>query len=204
MSYHHLLLAASAAFFCAAPAMAADAPQAVSAAPSADVTASTATAHKKILVVFYSRTGHTKKIALDLAKKIDADTEEVVDTKDRSGAMGYMIAGKDASGEKTTEILPSTANPANYTLVVIGTPIWAWNMTPAIRAYITAHKAEFKNVAFFTSAGSTKPDKIVKKLEALSGKTAKASAGFFDKDQTEKHKAAYAGKLDAFAKALLK
>ena len=32
---------------------------------------------KKILVIYYSRTGNTKKVAEDLARKLHADIEEV-------------------------------------------------------------------------------------------------------------------------------
>ncbi len=199
---HHIILTASSMLFCALPVLAAEPEQTAATPAPAQTAASTAPARKKTLVVFYSRTGHTKQIAQDLAKLLDADTEQVVDKKDRSGAMGYLVAGKDASGEKLAEIETVKLNPASYDLVVIGTPVWAWNMTPAIRTYITNNKDSLKAVAFFTAAGGTKPDKIIKKLEELSGKTTKASAGFFDKELTEKHKAAYEAKLKAFADKL--
>ena len=37
----------------------------------------------KILVVYYSKTGNTKKIGEELAKKLNADVEEVIDLKNR-------------------------------------------------------------------------------------------------------------------------
>jgi flavodoxin len=42
---------------------------------------------KKILVVYYSRTGMTKKLANSIANLLFADIEEIVDTKNRSGLM---------------------------------------------------------------------------------------------------------------------
>ena len=38
---------------------------------------------KKILVVYYSRTGVTKKLALSIAQLLQADIEEIIDTKKR-------------------------------------------------------------------------------------------------------------------------
>ncbi|MEI6774938.1 MAG: hypothetical protein WCL18_09565 [bacterium] len=42
---------------------------------------------KKILVLYYSRTGITKKLATFIGDVLDADIEEIVDTKNRSGVM---------------------------------------------------------------------------------------------------------------------
>jgi flavodoxin len=41
--------------------------------------------HPKILVVYYSRTGVTKKLAENIAKELHADGEELVDIKKRKG-----------------------------------------------------------------------------------------------------------------------
>ncbi|MEI8008008.1 MAG: hypothetical protein WCI00_00755 [bacterium] len=39
---------------------------------------------KKILVVYYSRTGMTKKLALSITDMLGADSEEIIDTKKRA------------------------------------------------------------------------------------------------------------------------
>ena len=157
---------------------------------------------KKVLVVFYSRTGNTKKVAEDIARGLNADTEQLIDKKDRSGAGGYLLAGKDAAKEKLAEIDPIKNDPAKYDLVIMGTPIWAWNMTPAVRTYISNNRSSFKDVAFFTTAGGTKPDKIITKMETLSGKKAKAFAGFLASEINSKDTSKYDQKLSAFISSL--
>ena len=157
---------------------------------------------KKVLVVYYSRTGNTKKVAEDVAKALGADIEQLIDKKDYSGAMGYMKAGKDATKEKLAELGPVKTDVSKYGLVVLGTPIWAWNMTPALRTYITNNKASLKDIAVFTTAGGSKPDKIVKKIEDLSGKKAKISAGFLASEINDKDHAKYDAKLNAFVAGL--
>ena len=84
----------------------------------------------KALVVYYSRSGVTRKVAQALAAALGAEIEEIVDTKDRSGAGGWLKAGADASLKRLTAIQPMTKDPAGYDLVVIGTPVWGWTMTP--------------------------------------------------------------------------
>ena len=109
----------------------------------------------KTLVVFYSRTGTTKKVGEALAAKLGADIEEIKDTVNRSGAKGYLLSGRDAMRRKLTTLEPQSKNAFEYDLVVIGTPIWAWNMSAPIRTYVTEQKNNFKNVAFFCTMGGS-------------------------------------------------
>ncbi|MDK2849883.1 MAG: hypothetical protein PWR32_550, partial [Candidatus Woesearchaeota archaeon] len=77
----------------------------------------------KILVVCYSRTGKTRKIANKIAQSLNADFDEIIDQKPRRGFLGFLKAGYDATLGKTTEIT-FTRNPENYDLIILGTPVW--------------------------------------------------------------------------------
>ena len=55
---------------------------------------------KKTLVAYYSRTGTTKKVGEAIAKALKADIDEIIDLKKRSGAIGWVVSGKDASQGK--------------------------------------------------------------------------------------------------------
>ena len=46
----------------------------------------------KILNVYYSRTGNTKTVTEFLANQLDADIEEIVDKKARTGVVGAASA----------------------------------------------------------------------------------------------------------------
>lgn len=107
---------------------------------------------KKILVVYYSRTGHTKKIAEEISKNLNADIDEIIDLKDRKGMKGYITGGKDAIEKKLTEIRFSK-EPKNYDLVIVGTPNWAKTMPPAVRTYLEKNK-NIKQIAFFCTYGN--------------------------------------------------
>jgi flavodoxin len=120
----------------------------------------------KSLVVYYTRTGTAKFVAETVAAELGSDVEEVVDLKKREGKLGWLSAGKDASGEKLTEIAPAKRVPADYDLVILGTPIWAWRPTPAIRTFLNQNDLSGKKVAlFFTSDGN--PKQAVEKTKAL-------------------------------------
>lgn len=120
----------------------------------------------KSLVVYYTRTGTAKFVAETVAAELGSDVEEVVDLKKREGRLGYIGAGRDSMGEKLAEIAPTKRAPADYDLVVLGTPIWAWRPTPAIRTYVKQNDLSGKKVAlFFTSDGN--PKQAVEKTKAL-------------------------------------
>ncbi|MCW3982796.1 MAG: NAD(P)H-dependent oxidoreductase [Candidatus Bathyarchaeota archaeon] len=108
----------------------------------------------KSLVVYYTRTGTTRFVAQTIAAELGADLEEIVDLKKREGKLGWIIGGKDASQKKLTKIAPLKRSPADYDLLVIGTPIWAWAPTPAVRTYISQNDLTGKKVALFYTFGS--------------------------------------------------
>jgi hypothetical protein len=58
----------------------------------------------KPLVVFYSRTGTTKKVASVISDNLNGTLEEIVDTVDRSGISGYAAAREDALLKRNTVI----------------------------------------------------------------------------------------------------
>ncbi len=104
----------------------------------------------KILVAFYSRTGNTKKLGKQIAGLLKADVDEIIDKKDRNGIKGWLGAGKDVLFKKPTKI-KHEKNPEKYDLVIVGTPVWAGTMTPAVKEYL--FKNSFNKIAFFCTFG---------------------------------------------------
>ena len=86
----------------------------------------------KILIVYYSRTGTTKKIAEELSKNFNADLEEIVDKKNRAGAIGWVMSGRDNIKKALTEIEEVKNDPSQYDLVIFGSPNWVGTIAPAI------------------------------------------------------------------------
>jgi len=156
--------------------------------------------NKKILVAYYSKTGNTERLAHDIAARLGADTEKIIDKKKRTGIFGYMFGGRDAMKRRLTEIESIQKNPADYDIVIMGTPIWGWNATPAITTYISLTKDKLKTIAFFMTSGNTEPQKIVQYLEEISGQKALANAMFNEKEL--KNIDVYNRKIDDFIKVM--
>jgi flavodoxin len=131
----------------------------------------------KSLVVFYSRTGITRTVAQSISKALGADLEEIVDMVDRSGMLGYVMAGKDATQKRLTKIKDVKYDPSGYDLVVVGTPVWAWTMSSPIRTYLGSYAGKFKDVAFFATYGGSGADKIFEEMGKMCEKTPKSALG---------------------------
>jgi flavodoxin len=106
---------------------------------------------KKILVVYYSRTGTTKKVAKTIRDNLESDMEEISDKKNRSGIIGWLSAGRDAGRKSLTELNGISKDPSYYDLVIIGSPTWNDTVSTPIRTYINRFKGRLTNVALFTT-----------------------------------------------------
>jgi len=103
----------------------------------------------KVLIVYYSRTGHTQLVAERLAEKFNADLERIIDKKKRTGPIGFTAAGKDAVTSKTTVIDLLKHNPRDYDSILIGGPSWFGNITPAVRTFIMQNDLSGKKIGLF-------------------------------------------------------
>jgi flavodoxin len=136
----------------------------------------------KTLVVFYSRTGNTRRVAEEIQNNLDCDIEEIIDTKNRSGPLGYMKSGRDASSGKLTVLEDITHDPSQYDLLIIGTPLWAWHVATPVRTYIHQNHTIFSKVAFFCTAGGKSFDGAFKDMKELSGLAPIETLGIREKE----------------------
>lgn len=151
---------------------------------------------KDMLVVYYSRTGTTRRVAEALAAELDAELEEVIDTTPRAGAFGYIKAGKDALFKKPTGIEEREKDPAEFGLVLVGTPVWASAVTPAIRTYLQQNGSGIEQPIFFLTTGGTGIDSTFRQMEELCGRKPLATFSLLAR---EVKKDEYAAKVQAFA-----
>ncbi len=139
----------------------------------------------KTLIVFYSRTNVTKKIAEALATQLDADLEQIKSVKSYAGPIGYLMAGREATLRKSTDIEPTAKNPADYDLVVVGTPIWSFNMSSPVRAYLEQQKDNLKKVAFFCTMGGSGDLRAFADMTKAGGQESVARLTLLTKEVTE-------------------
>jgi flavodoxin len=138
------------------------------------------------LVVYFSRTGHCRRIAEEIAVAAGADLDVIRETTVRSGLFGYLRSAREAFQERLADISPTGKDPRRYSLVVLGSPVWAGRLSSPMRAYIAAHKGELPRVALFCSQGGSGAEKVLQTMAELCGQAPVATAFFNDSELAQK------------------
>ena len=135
----------------------------------------------KTLVVYYSRTGNTKRVAECIADALGADLLQLTEQEDRQGARGYVVAGWAAMRRKEAALDPLEKDPGDYDLVVVGTPVWAFTVTPAVRTFLNRYSSSIESTAFFCTMGGSGATRTFQEMESLCGAAPLATLSLNDK-----------------------
>lgn len=150
----------------------------------------------KILVVYYTRTGNVGILAEKISKSLNADIEKIK-TEDYSGFWGYLLGVLDIAFRRKPRI-SFTKNPADYNLIIIGSPIWSEGLAPPIKSYLVQNKGKIKKTAFFCSRGGGEIRKAIKKISKLASEPISV-LNVLEKDIKENN---YKAKLTSFIKEI--
>ncbi len=112
-------------------------------------------ADPRVLVVYYSRSGTTRKVAQCIAAALQCDSEEIVEGRSRSGILGYLRSVIEARRQTPARVALPVRDPSTYDVIVVGTPVWAWSVSSPVRAYMVANQAKFPQ--WHSSARSEMP-----------------------------------------------
>jgi flavodoxin len=153
----------------------------------------------RVLTVYFSRTGATRKVAEEIQARCGGELEPIEDVRSRAGILGYLRSAREALQRIASEIRPATLQPGDFDLVILGTPVWAGHMSSPLRAYLDAHQRELKRVAFFCTLGGSGAANVFTELTALCERTPVATVAVTD---AEIKQGRYGRALDEFAAAL--
>ena len=127
----------------------------------------------KVLVAYFSATGHTKAIAEYLQTALDADLYEIVPQEPYTAAdLDYNTDGCRANREQNDDaarpaISGSVEDMAGYDVVFIGYPIW-WGQAPKIvYTFLESYDLSGKTVVPFCTSGGSGIDGSLAALQAL-------------------------------------
>ena len=152
---------------------------------------------KKTLVVYHSRTGHTRRVAQALGKRLDADLEEIRIVQPMGGALGYAMCAIEAIAGLAPALRPMHKDSAAYELVVVGTPVWFWSLSSPVRSWLERHPLK-RRVAFFCTMGGSGAERVFATMAELAGREPIATLALLEKELD----GALEQKVDAFAQRL--
>ncbi|MCR4763878.1 MAG: NAD(P)H-dependent oxidoreductase [Lachnospiraceae bacterium] len=126
------------------------------------------------VIIYYSMSENTAYVAerireglLDQLRKDDrkagTGTEPVVDViriapvkaYPDSGSGKFLWGGKSAVMKEKPALQPYQFDADKYDRIIIGTPVWAWTMSPPIRSFIEENRDQLKDrqIGVFVCSG---------------------------------------------------
>lgn len=149
----------------------------------------------KILVISYSLSGTTKRVAEQLADMLEAERRDIVDARPRRGRLRHMVAGFEAIAKGLPSIRID-CEPTDYELVVVGSPVWGRTMASPVRTFLFQYGLRLNRAAVFCTMGRFGAKPALDEMRALCHSPA---APTFSARQRDVRKQRHLGALREFA-----
>lgn len=107
---------------------------------------------KKSLIVYYTCTGLTKKVAEVIKEKANGDIFEIELEKPYTKLSAYTVGIIHTRNGYNPKI-KNNIDISKYDTIFLGTPIWAYTLSPALRSFIVEHSLKGKKVIPFCTDG---------------------------------------------------
>jgi len=149
----------------------------------------------RALVVYFTRSGNTTKVAEKIATGLGADIELLEDGVDRGGPVGFLKSGREAKSGTMVSLEPLKHAPSTYDLIIVGTPVWARMVSSPVNTFLRTVELGSAKLAWFCTVGanseSFKEHCFDTMTEAV-GRTPVATVGFSAKELKNNHSTAVA------------
>lgn len=152
----------------------------------------------KTLIAYHSRTGYTRRVARILANRLDADLDEIQIVQPLEGRIGYVMCAIEAMAGLAPALRPARRDPANYDLIVVGTPVWFWSPSSPVRSWLENHPPGRRRFAFFCTMGGSGASCAFSTMRQLAGDAPVATLALTDHEID----AVATARLDAFVRAI--
>ncbi len=105
----------------------------------------------KSAVVFFSYDGNTRYLAGEISRELDSDLIElsVVQQYNATEKQTFAWRTRQVSTSPMPEVTFSDFSFHDTDLIIVGTPVWAGSMAPAIRSFLRSHDFFRNNFALF-------------------------------------------------------
>ena len=109
----------------------------------------------KVLVVYYSLSGHTRDIAERIQVKTNSDIYEIKTAKEiKSSPMLYLKTRSNSKKGIYPELRGDTPDMDKYDIIFVGSPIWWYTVSTPVMAFLSQTDFKAKKVVPFSTQGS--------------------------------------------------
>lgn len=117
-------------------------------------------------VVYFSRTGYTKKLAYQIADERGADIYEITTTEKTDGDLGFLWCGRFGMHKWGMPI--NDIDLSKYDCVVICSPMWVFGVCAPVREFCKVQRGKLKNVGYvLTHTMNARFENVAEDMDAL-------------------------------------
>lgn len=121
------------------------------------------------VIVVYSRTGNTLKVAKALAGTLGAEIAEIRCQRNYNGAIGFLRGVLNSVMRRKPPIDVAQISAQPHDLMVVAGPIWAGRAAPPLTAFLAGRPKLPGRVALLLTHGGSNPAKAFAEVETLVG-----------------------------------
>ncbi len=110
--------------------------------------------YRKALVVYYSLTGNTQKVAERIKNAVDGDIYEIKLTEDYPGGPKvYWMSKKQIERDDMPALKDKVPDFSAYDVIFVGGPVWWYTVPPPLRSFLSQANFQGKAVIPFATHG---------------------------------------------------
>nr|HET7857899.1 flavodoxin [Caldimonas sp.] len=130
---------------------------------------------RQVLIVVYSYTGTSRRVAQRLAAERGWPIGEVIDAKPRTGALRCVF---DSLLRRRPAIRYAGPDPAAFDAVILVSPIWVEGLSAPMRTFVVEHATKLREFAVVSVMGSKGAANAVAEISRLIGRPPLLHAAF--------------------------
>lgn len=153
----------------------------------------------KVLVVVYSYTGTSRRVAELLRSQQGWETAEIAEVRPRSGVIGNLHCLLDSIFRRCPEIRYDGPLPRSFDAVVLVSPIWGLQLAGPMRSFVTRRRDHLPDIAVVSVMGGQGAPNAVEEIGRIVGRTPVADIALTMREIDD---GSCAGRLQAFGAAV--
>jgi len=121
-----------------------------------------------VLVIYFSRTGNTEAVAMEIANRYQADLTNIKADDYSDDFTGSIKANIDAWNKKRISVIsPEAIDMARYKVIFLGSPIWWYRPAVPLWTFVERNNFQGKSVVLFNTFNSRFKAEYIEEFQKL-------------------------------------
>jgi flavodoxin len=127
------------------------------------------TGRASILVVYFSWSGNTRRVADIIADLTGCDIVEIEVLEPYSSVYNEVTARarQELDNDVRPELKTRVEDMDEYDTLIVGTPIWSSRLAPAVKSFLASYDLSGKNIAPFCTHGGSGTAQSVNNIRSV-------------------------------------